>query len=168
MHIITNRLIIRDFCADDVNDLHEILGDAEVMQYCEPAYTFEQTQSFLQDFCIKKRGAFAVVQQSNQKIIGYVLFNAWENSVYEIGWIFNKKFWRQGFAYEACSNIISYAFEKLNINKIVAETIDRQKSVKLMEKLGMKLVKVQKNETKDTLGNIADLYIYELIQNNQQ
>ncbi len=43
MHIVTERLLIRDFCASDAEDLHEILGDAETMKYCEPAYTFEQT-----------------------------------------------------------------------------------------------------------------------------
>ena len=162
MHIITDRLVIRDFDISDVNDLHEILGDAETMKYCEPAYDFEKTKSFLQDFCIAKRGAFAAVLKKTQKVIGYILFNAWEASVYEMGWIFNKNFRRHGYAYEACSNIISYAFEELNARKIVAETIDTQKSIGLMQKLGMQLCEVQKNASKDYFGNLADVYIYQI------
>lgn len=162
MHLVTDRLIIRDFCISDVDDLHEILGDTETMKYCEPAYTFEQTQSFLLDFCIEKKGAFAVVHKSTQKVIGYILFNAWDSSTYEMGWIFNKNFWRQGFAYEACSNIIPYALEKLNINKIVAETIDQHKSVGLMKKIGMKYKELQKNASKDSSGNLVDMYVYEI------
>lgn len=162
MHIETDRLIIRDFYTSDVYDLHEILGDAETMKYCELAYTFERTQSFLQDFCIERRGAFAVIQKSSHKVIGYVLFKKLEYSVYEIGWIFNKNYWKHGYAYEACSKIITYAFEKLNINKVVAETIDKQKSIRLMEKLGMKLADVQKDAIKDTFCNLADLYVYEI------
>lgn len=162
MYLVTDRLIIRDFCMSDANDLHEILGDAETMKYCEPAYTFEQTQRFLLDFCIVKKGAFAVVQRSTQKVIGYILFNAIEKSIYEIGWIFNKNFWRQGFAYEACSNLITYAFEKSNINKIIAETTDRQKSIALMEKLGMTFKELQKEASKDNLGKLVDMYIYEI------
>ena len=166
MHIVTDRLIIRDFHISDVNDLHEILGNSETMKYCEPAYNFEQTKSFLQDFCIAKKGAFAAVHKDSQKVIGYVLFNAWEASVYELGWIFNKNFWRQGYAYEACSSIISYAFEKLNVRKIVAETIDTQKSIGLMQKLGMQLDEIQKNASKDNCGNLADVYLYQIVRND--
>lgn len=162
MYIVTNRLIIRNFCLADVNDLYEILSDTETMKFCEPAYSFEQTKKFLQDFCISKNGACAVVRKNGQKLIGYILFNAWEASVYEIGWILNKKYWRQGYAYEACSNIIAYAFEKMNISKVVAETTDKQRSVGLMEKLGMKLKEVQRNSTKDICGNLADLHLYEI------
>ncbi len=167
MRIVTERLLIRDFHASDAEDLHEILGDAETMKYCEPAYTFEQTQSFLQSFCIVQKGAFAVVHKDSQKVIGYVLFNAWKTAVYEIGWIFNKNFWRQGYAYEACSSIITYAFEKMNVVKVVAETIDKQKSIGLMKKLGMKLGETQKDATKDSFGNFADMYVYEITRNER-
>lgn len=167
MFIVTDRLIIRDFLSSDINDLHEILGDNETMKFCESAYTFEKTQNFLQNFCIVKEGAFAVAQKSSQKIIGYILFHAWETNVYEIGWIFNKNFWRQGYAFEACSNIINYAFEKMNVIKIVAETIDKQKSIGLMKKLGMKLVEVQKNATKDSFGDFTDMYVYEITRNER-
>lgn len=55
MLIETERLIIRDFKQDDVCDLHEILGDAETMEYCEPAYNLEKTRKFLDEFCIAKK-----------------------------------------------------------------------------------------------------------------
>lgn len=93
MNVVTDRLIIRDFCIFDVDDLHVILGDTETMECCEPAYRFVQTQKFLQDFCIVRKGAFAVVHKDSQKVIGYILFKYWETSIYEMGWIFNKNYW---------------------------------------------------------------------------
>ena len=45
--IETKRLVIRNFTSDDANDLYDILGDAETMKYCEPAYDFEKTKDFL-------------------------------------------------------------------------------------------------------------------------
>lgn len=165
MNISTNRLIIRDFRISDLKDLQEILGDTETMKFCEHAYTLEQTQNFLQNFCIAKKGAFAVVVKDSLKVIGYLLFNAVEPAVYEIGFIFNKKNWRQGYAYEACSNIIEYAFEHLDVRKIVAETIDTQKSVGLMKKLGMTFLESQKNATQDVCGNPADMHLYEINRN---
>ncbi len=72
MYIVTDRLVIRNFRASDVKDLHEILSDAETMKYCEPPYRYKQTQNFLQDFCITKQGAFAAVCKENKKVIGHI------------------------------------------------------------------------------------------------
>lgn len=137
MYLETKRMILRAFCPEDADDLHEILGDAETMAHCEPAYDLEKTRRFLAEFCIKKQGALAAVRKDSGKVIGYILFQALEDGVYEIGWIFYKGCWRQGYAYESCSQVIAHAFRTLNVRKVVAETVDREKSVPLMEKLGM-------------------------------
>ena len=36
MNIETGRMIIRDFTMNDINDMQDILGDAETMKNCEP------------------------------------------------------------------------------------------------------------------------------------
>ena len=54
----------------------------------------------------------------------------------------------------------------MNIHKVVAETIDSQKSVRLMEKLGMKHAGVQRSQTKDNFGNWTDLYLYGILQSD--
>ena len=167
MLIETERMFVRDFNSDDVNDLYEILGEEETMKNCEPAYDFEKTQKFLEDFCIVKKGAVAAVLKDSKKVIGYILFKPLEESVYEIGWIFNKRYWRQGYAYEACSKLIAHGFRELNIHKVVAETIDSSKSVNLMEKLGMKCEGVQRGQAKDIFGNAADLYLYGILQSDE-
>ena len=166
MLIETQRLLVRDFTPDDADDLHEILGDEETMKNCESAYDLEKTRKFLEEFCIAKKGAVAAVLKDSKKVIGYLLFKPWGESVYEIGWIFNKTYWRQGYAYEACCALITYGFRALDIHKVVAETIDAQKSVPLMEKLGMKREGVQRSQAKDTLGNWADLYLYGMLQSD--
>lgn len=164
MHIETQRMLIRDYTMDDVRDLYDILGDAEVMKNCEPAYSLEKTSDFLSEFCIQKRGAVAAVHKDSGRMIGYILFNAYEESVYEIGWIFNQDFWRQGYAYESCKAVIDYAFNVLDAHKIFAEAIDGVKSVGLMKKLGMQLEGIQRSHTKDNDGNWSDLYLYGLLK----
>ncbi len=158
----TTRLFIRDFAPEDAADLQEILGNAETMEYSEAPYDFKKTENFLNSFCIDRRGALAAVHRESGKLIGYILFNELEEAVYEIGWFFNRKFWGQGYAYEACRAVIDYAFGKLKANRIFAETIDTTKSVGLMQKLGMKLEGVQQGQTSDNHGNLADLYLYGL------
>ena len=164
MYIETERMIIRDYTMDDLKDLHEILGDAEVMKNCEPAYSIEKTSDFLSEFCIRKRGAVAAVHKDSGKMIGYILFNMFDEGVYEIGWFFNKNFWRQGYAYESCKVVIDYAFNELNAHKIFAEAIDTVKSVGLIKKFGMQLEGIQRSQTKDNNGNWADLYYYGLFK----
>lgn len=163
MMIETGRMIIRDFDMRDAQDLQDILGDEETMALCEPAYTPEKTTAFLRTFCIEKHGAFAAVHRESGKVIGYILFHELEEGVYEIGWFFNRNFWRQGLACEACQALIDYAFDHMHIHKIFAETIDSQRSVRLMEKLGMKQEGVQRSHTKDPAGAWRDLYLYGML-----
>ncbi|MEN6418766.1 MAG: GNAT family N-acetyltransferase [Clostridiaceae bacterium] len=168
MLLETKHLIIRDFTISDASDLYDILGDDETMKNCEPAYDMAKTKQFLREFCILKNGAVAAVHKETQKVIGYILFHEITEKVYEIGWIFNKNYWQKGYAYESCFEVMRYAFSELNAYKIVAEAIDRIKSVGLMEKLGMTLEEVQKEQTNDNFGNCADLYIYGITRDKWQ
>ncbi len=145
MKIETIRLIIRNFISGDADDLYEILGDAETMKYCEPAYDLPKTKEFLHSFCIGRNGAVAAVRKQSQKVIGYILFNEIEHGAYEIGWFFNRSYWRQGYAYEACKAVVDYAFCELNAHKVFSETVDSVKSVGLMKKLGMASEGIQEN-----------------------
>lgn len=167
MYIETDRLIVRDFNMDDLPDLHDIFGDDETMKNCEPAYTLEKTADFLQKFCIDKKGAVAAVCKESSKVIGYILFKEFDEEVYEIGWIFNKAYWRKGYAFESCKAVIDYAFDSLNVHKIFAEAIDGIKSVNLMKKLGMTLEGIQRSQTKDNAGNWADLYFYGILKDDR-
>lgn len=164
MYIETQRMIIRDFVQEDAAALYEIFGDAQTMLNCEPAYDFKKTKEFLTSFCIGKQGAVAAVQKDSGKLIGYILFNEFDEGVYEMGWIYNRRFWRQGYAYESCRAVIEHAFDALNAHKIFAEAIDTVKSVSLMKKLGMQLEGIQRSQTKDLNGNWVDLHFYGLLK----
>lgn len=151
MRFETERMMVRSFQEGDLPDLQEILGDAQTMVYMEPPYTLEQTARFLQDFCIGRKGALAAEDKASGRVIGYLLCNEIQDDIYEIGWIFNRRIWRQGYAYEACCSLVDYAFFSLHAHKLLAETIDPLKSAGLMRKLGMELEGVQRGQSK-TMG----------------
>ena len=46
MYIETDRMVIRDFTMDDLNDLHDIFGDNETMKNCEPAIPLRKQPTF--------------------------------------------------------------------------------------------------------------------------
>lgn len=164
MYIETPRMILRNFTLEDATDLQDIFGDEETMKYCEPAYDFDKTKDFLSSFCIGRNGAVAAVHKESGKVMGYILFKEYGESVYEMGWIFNRSFWRQGYAYESCKAVVYYAFSELRVHKVFAESIDAEKSVGLMQKLGMRLEGIQRSQTKDNDGNWADLYFYGMLE----
>lgn len=77
MKIETPRLTLRDFTPADGPALHAILGDGEVMAFAEPPYTPAQTQAFLEQFCIARRGGLACVEKATGQLVGYLLFSPW-------------------------------------------------------------------------------------------
>lgn len=153
MELQTLRTVIRPFRETDFGDLQEILGDSRTMEALEPAYTPEKTRKFLQTFCIQKRGALAVEEENRGKVIGYILFCPQEADVYEMGWIFNRQYWGRGLAYESCAAVLEYGFSVRKAHKIWAETIDEEKSVGLMEKLGMHPEGILRSHTRDRQRN---------------
>lgn len=167
MDLETKRLIVRDFTPADAQDLYEILGDEEVMRCSEPAYDLEKTRAFLHSFCIGRRGAVAAALKDGGKVIGYLLFNELTPGLFEMGWFFGRRFWRQGYAYEACSAVIDDAFDRRKAHKIFAETTDPVKSAGLMQKLGMRPEGVQRGQTRDERGNWTDLYLYGLLREDR-
>lgn len=163
---MTQRMDIRPFTMADDMDLQEILGDEETMENCEPAYDLEKTRRFLKDFCIERHGALAAVQRVSSKVIGYILFSEWTTGVYEMGWFFNRKYWRQGYAYEACRAVMDEAFSKMKVHRVFAETIDTGKSAPLMEKLGMRLEGVQRSHVWNPRGHWADMHLYGILESD--
>ena len=163
MYLETERMTVRDFAMDDLEDLQAILGDEETMAYSEPTYTRERTAEFLRQFCIEKKGAVAAVLKATGRVIGYILFHELDEGVYEMGWFFNRTCWGKGYALEACKAVVDHAFNQQNAHKIFAETIDGGKSVGLMKKLGMKPEGIQRSQVKDRSGTWADLYLHGLL-----
>lgn len=155
MHIETPRMLIRNFIPEDANDLYEILGDAETMEYSEPPYDWDKTKQFLASFCIARGRAVAAVHKESGKVIGYILFSEMQPGAYELGWFFNRHFWRQGYAYEACKAVMDHAFRTMEVENIFAETIDGVKAVGLMQKLGMQLEEIQHDHE-----DHRDWYVY--------
>ena len=57
----------------------------------------------------------------------------------EIGWRLDKRFWGQGYAPEGARAWLRYAFERLSVRRVVAQTaLQNTPSRRVMEKIGMR------------------------------
>lgn len=140
MFVETNRLIVRDFLEEDVYGAYQYLSDERVMKFVEPIFSLEQTKEFVLTYGCEKNMVFALMEKESKKLIGHMIFHPYDSQdEYEIGWILNSDYWGKGYAAEASEALIGYAFENLNANRIVAETVDRNvHALSIIQKLGMK------------------------------
>ena len=171
MLLETERLRIRDYRATDLADFYEIFSDAETMRFIEPPYDRARCERWLRYFADNPAVAYAVEEKQSGRVIGHALFKQLPGEatgVYEIGWIYNRRFWGRGYAREASSALIGYGFDALSLHKICAETLDAQKSVALMRALGMTREGVFRAHTRDSDGNWADVYWYAILESDHR
>ncbi len=134
----TERLILRRFAVSDLFDLFDYLSDPTVVQF-EPykALTLEETKERLKWF-VSTDEMIAVELKSNHKLIGNVYLGKRDFDSIEIGFLFNKTYWKKGYAIESCRKLIAETFDRA-IHRIYAECDpENQHSWKLLETLGFK------------------------------
>ncbi len=150
----SERLTIRNFQPDDSRDLFEYLSRADVLTY-EPGTPENRTScdhlaaerargdNFLA-VCLKDPKLPPGQGDHNEagKMIGHLYlerqdpleFNTWE-----IGYIFNPVFGKQGFATEAARCLVAWLFEGMGAHRVIAlcnpENIS---SWHLLERIGMR------------------------------
>ena len=132
----TERLILRRYKEEDLQDLFEYLSDKEVVEY-EPykPLTLNETKENL-EWRIGTDEMIAVELKDSHKMIGNVYMGKREFEALEIGYVFNRNYWGHGYATESCKALMQQAFSK-GIHRIYAECDPHNKrSWKLLEKLG--------------------------------
>ena len=106
----TERLILRRYKEEDLQDLFEYLSDKEVVKY-EPykPLTLNETQENLK-WRIGTDEMIAVELKDSHKMIGNVYMGKREFEALEIGYVFNRNYWGHGYAAESCKALIKQAF----------------------------------------------------------
>lgn len=150
----TKRLIIRPMSAIDLEDFHQYVSDNEVTKYMyslsrKDEYPKENSFIYIQlvQNEWKKEDPnffeFGIELKENNKMIGNIcVFFSENKKEAEFGWIFNPKFHKKGFAFEAAKKIIGFIQFEYKIKKIVAHCDERNiASSNLMQRLGFVLYK---------------------------
>lgn len=143
----TDRLLFRAIRRNDINDVFEYSANPKTSEYLlwEPHNSIEYTKKFidivLSKYKIGEYNDWAIVLKENNKMIGTCGFTRIDeyNSIAEIGYVLNPKYWGYGIATEAAKKVIAFAFEVLRVNRVEAKFIfGNEASLKVMNKVGMK------------------------------
>ncbi len=169
----TERLLLRPFTLDDVDGVYqEIYSDNEVVRYYsgKGVRTREETLQHVTEHLASWReeelGRHAVILKTNGAFVGQVHFNTYVNSFarwsaepspdynpveVELAFAFGRRFWGQGYAYEACMKLIHYAFSELRLRRLIGNFRGPNiHSRKLHERLGYQ---IEPNLHPDEIGN---------------
>lgn len=143
----TDRLILRTWRHDDIDWLAIMNQDPEVMRYFPHLQDRAYSQGIIER--AKRQQAdygyslYVVVIKATGEPIGFVGllntdFDAHFTPAIEIGWRIKSSQWRQGYAFEAASTVLRYAFTTLEMETLLSFTAAINiPSRALMEKLGM-------------------------------
>ena len=136
MIIETDRLVLRRFRKEDLQDLYECLSDEAVVRF-EPYRPMDMNEVKKElDRRISSDEMIAVELTSNHRLIGNVYIGKRDGNALELGYVFNRQFWGQGYAEESCTALIRKAFSE-GFHRIYAECDPcNAASWKLLERLG--------------------------------
>lgn len=147
--IETHRMWLRPLAEADLDDLAEIYSDPDVMRYrliSQPAsrkQTQESLESYLAHWEQHGFGRWATIYKANQQLIGHcgLEYLASLGSV-EVNYLLAREYWGQGLATECAIALLSYGFETLQLEQLVAlAKPENLASRRVMEKIGMQLEK---------------------------
>lgn len=141
----TKRLLLREMNESDFDALCKILCDEETMYAYEGAFSDQEVGEWLDRQFSRYQeygfGLWAVVLKKTGEMIGQcgLTMQPWKNDeVLEIGYLFQRQFWHNGFATEAAIACKKYAFEVLKADEVCSIIRDTNiPSQKVAERNGM-------------------------------
>ena len=125
MILETKRLYLREMNPSDFNSLCRILQDEKAMYAYEGAFSDHEVQEWVDRKIYRYQkwifGLWAAILKVTDKMIGQcgLTMQQWKDQeVLEIGYLFERSHWHQGYATEAAKACKQYAFEKLNASEV--------------------------------------------------
>lgn len=143
--IKTERLILREISAKDLDDIYEYSIDPKVSEFLfwSPHRDKRFTEKYLSSVITSyKRGRYYNWGiEYEGKMIGTCGFTSFDikHNTGEIGYVLNSSFWGKGIATEAARAVIEYGFYSLNLEKIeIRYMVENTASAVVAQKCGMK------------------------------
>lgn len=147
----TERIILRKFTLDDLDELIKLRSDAEVNKYLggtrlqNADAIARRMQSYLDSYERFGFGACAMIWKETGEMFGWSGLQPLEDTgEIEVGYGMANNFWGKGIGYECASAWLEYGFETAGLEKIVAISIpENTASWRIMEKCGMRYERIE-------------------------
>ena len=166
----TERLVLRCFDPSDAVDVYAYAQSPKVgpMAGWQPHQSLEDSRKVVQMF-IEDGDVWAVVDKSSGHVIGSVgLHRDGARRVEEsrnLGYVLGENYWGQGYATEACREVLRYAFEDIGCEVVsVSHFPFNQKSRRVIKKLGFTMEGTLRHAVRLPDDTVADVVTYSLLK----
>ncbi len=139
--------MLRQWREEDLAPFAALNADPEVMRYFPAPLTRTQSDEFARFaqgmIAVHGWGLWAVEVRGGTPFIGFVglgrpRFEAHFTPAIEIGWRLDRPHWGQGYATEAATAALTFAFEEPDCSEVVSFTsLVNEPSLRVMRRLGM-------------------------------
>jgi RimJ/RimL family protein N-acetyltransferase len=146
--VATERLVLREFTAADLDDIQAYAEDPEVVRYMEwGPNTLKMTREVLERWLNDQRTwprlavNLAVELRASARPIGAVRLDVRDpaNRSGDMGYSFNRSAWGQGLGSEAAAALVRVAFDVLGLHRLWATCDVRNAgSAGVLERIGMR------------------------------
>ncbi|MDQ2805456.1 MAG: GNAT family N-acetyltransferase [Chloroflexota bacterium] len=172
----TERLVLRRFTPEDVDNLFDLDSDPAVLRFVggtPPSRAMIQTADLPWYLSYYERfagyGFWAAIQKSSGQFLGWFLFRPPEGSSpteVELGYRLVQTAWGQGYSTEGSRALIRKGFTELDVQRVVAFALAaNHASRRVLEKSGLTLVRAFRHTWPDRFdGATQDLVEYALPQ----
>ena len=121
----TERLILREWRADDFEAVAQFYADAEVMKFLggvmERPDAWRALAGSIGHWGLRGYGTWAVERKSDGALVGRVgLIHPEGWPQVEVGWTLGRPFWGQGYASEAAAAALDYAFLTQPVDRMIS------------------------------------------------
>ena len=148
-NIVTSRLVLRSWRDSDFEPCAKLEADPRVIEYLPwpgPSprdLTYRAIERARSGLAENQYGWWAVEAPNVADFIGGVglgvhTFESDFTPCMEIGWRLAYEYWGKGYATEAASAVLAYAFETLHVDEIVSlSNVRNRRSFAVMERIGL-------------------------------
>jgi RimJ/RimL family protein N-acetyltransferase len=176
--IVTERLLLRRFRADDLDAVHALQSDPDVVRYLPwPVRSREEAQAWLESRIAgdtlradNDAVAYAVQRRGSDRVIGSIalFLRSVEHRQGEIGFQFERAAQGQGYAAEATAPVLDRAFRELDLHRIYGQADPRNTgSTALMRRLGMRQ-EAHFRENEWFKGEWGDLVVFAILRSERE
>ncbi|MDP9454879.1 MAG: GNAT family N-acetyltransferase [Actinomycetota bacterium] len=170
----TGRLLLRALTPDDAAAIFAYASDPEVARYMvwEAHRSMEDTEAFL-DLTMSHYESgdapdWGMVYKGDGRLVGTCGFVAWErgHARAEAGYVLHRGYWGMGLTSEALRAMISFGFERMDLNRIEARCIaENSASARVMEKAGMSYEGTMRGR-EFLKGEYRDMKLYAILKDD--
>ncbi|MDX1528831.1 MAG: GNAT family N-acetyltransferase [Gammaproteobacteria bacterium] len=156
--IVSERTVMRPFSPPEADELLPVFQDPAVRRYLlddtivSKAWMEKEIAASDARFAQSGTGLWSVSFKGQTGIIGFVGFREFfDPPQLQLMYGLLPDYWGQGFATEIANQICGHAFETLGLNVINAATdVPNEASIRVLERLGMRRLKIQTEDQSDT------------------